>query len=173
MRKHTLLLAALALALGSPTLPALDSIKILPTPVKLDSKRTTGEGNMSIESKNIAYLVKITSSSFKELTNVTVKYNIFYEVVELGRTGEPAVQVSAGSHTIPSLVTNKSIEFETDPIKLEKASLDPGWSFGNGASARTRDKVLGVWFKAFDSTGNQVGEYINPTTLTKKQKWKD
>jgi hypothetical protein len=56
---------------------------------------------------------------------------------------------------------------------LDKASLDAGWYFANGASAKSRDKVVGIWFKAFDSAGKQIGEYINPTTLTKKQKWKE
>ena len=173
MQKRVLLLLALASALHSTPLLAVDDIKILPTPVKLDTKRSSGEGNMNVESKNIAYSVKVTSSAFTEITNLTVKYNIFYEVVELGSKGEPDINVSSGSHAIPSLLTNRPVEFETDPIKLDKASLDPGWHFGNGASKRARDRVLGVWFKAFDSTGKQIGEYINPTTLPKKQKWKD
>lgn len=173
MQKNPLLLIAVASAFVSSPLMAIDDIKILPTPVKLDSKRSSGKGNTNIESKNIAYAVKVTSSAFSEITNITVKYNIFYEVVELGQSGDPEIKMSSGSHAIPSLLTNRPVEFETDPIRLDKGSLDPGWYFGNGASTRARDRVVGVWFKAFDSTGKQVGEYINPSTLPKKQKWKD
>ena len=72
-----------------------------------------------------------------------------------------------------ALLGNKAVEFETDPIKLEKASLDPGWYYANGASSRAQDKVVGVWFKAFDSTGKQIGEYTNPASVAQKQKWKD
>jgi hypothetical protein len=172
MKTLPLLLSALLLV-GVAESRALDDIKILPTPVKLDSVRETGKGNTNIESKKIAYTVKVTSSSFSEIQNVAVKYNIFYQVSELGQKGDPEVKVSAGSHTFPSLLTNRPQEFETDPIRLDKASLDAGWYFANGASAKSRDKVVGVWFKAFDSTGKKIGEYINPSTLTNKRKWKE
>jgi hypothetical protein len=173
MKMRFLLLAAIGLALLPATSPAFDDIHILPSRIKLDSSKNHNKDNTNVESKDIAYSVKVTSSSFKELANVTVKYNIFYQVVELGSKGEPDIKLSSGSHTIPSLLTNKPVEFETDPIKLAKASLDPGWSFGNGASASAQDKVVGVWLKAFDSTGKQIGEYINPESVSKKQKWKD
>ncbi|MFA7345567.1 MAG: hypothetical protein WC003_14800 [Terrimicrobiaceae bacterium] len=173
MKNLLVLSAAIALALIPATSLALDEIRMLPTPVKLASTRGNTKSNTNVESKDIAYSVKVTSSSFKELTDVTVKYNIFYEVVELGSTGEPDIQCRSGSHTIPSLLTNKAVEFETDPIKLEKASLDAGWYFANGASARARDKVVGVWFKAFDSAGKQIGEYTNPSSVATKRKWKD
>lgn len=172
MQRPILLLAATVLSLLPVASMGIDSVKILPTPVKLDSSKSRAN-DRAIESKDIAYTVVVTSTAFSELTDVTVKYNIFYQVMELGSKGDPDIKLSAGDHKFPSLLTNKPVEFETDPIKLEKASLDAGWHFGNGASARTRDKVVGVWFKAFDSTGKQVGEYINPTTLSNKQKWKD
>lgn len=173
MKTRFLLLAAIGMALLPASLPAFDDIQILPSRIKLDSPKNRSKDKTNVESKIIAYSVKVTSSSFKELTNVTVRYNIFYQVAELGSKGEPDIKRSTGSHTIPTLLTNKPVEFETDPIKLEKASLDPGWYFGNGASSSTQDKVVGVWLKAFDSTGKQIGEYTNPSTITKKQKWKD
>jgi hypothetical protein len=172
MQKLFILLAA-SLSLLPVASMGIDSVKILPTPVKIDSSREVNKGNTNVETKEIAYTVKVISSSFSELTDVTVKYNIFYQVMELGSKGEPDIKVSAGAHKFPSLLTNRPVEFETDAIKLEKASLDSGWYFGNGASAKTRDKVVGAWFKAFDATGKQVGEYINPTTLPNKQKWRD
>jgi len=152
---------------------AIQTIQILPSRTKLDSSKTRGKNNTTVESKDIAYTVRVTSSSFKEVTDVTVKYNIYYQVAELGSKSDPDIKVSAGSHTIPSLLTNKPVEFETDPIKLTKASLDPGWYFANKASANAQDKVVGVWFKAFDSAGKQIGEYTNPEAVSKKQKWKD
>lgn len=172
MKNLFILSAAAVLALIPATSLAIDDIHILPTPKKLDASRSN-KGNTNVESKDIAYSVKVTSSSFKEVTNVTVKYNIFYQVTELGQKGDSDIKLCSGSHTIPSLLTNKAVEFETDPIKLEKASLDAGWYFANGASARSRDKVVGVWFKAFDSTGKQIGEYTNPSSVSTKQKWKD
>ncbi len=166
-------MAAGLLLLGGGEAIAADEIQILPSRTKLDSSKEREGGNTSTESKQIAYTVKVTSNSFKDVADVTIKYNIFYEVTQLGSTAEPEVKVSKGSHVLPILLTNKPVEFQTDSIKLEKASLDGNWYFSSGASSQAKDKVAGLWFKAFDSTGKQIGEYINPSTLSKKQKWKD
>ena len=170
----------MATAIALTLLPAtslgfddVQTVQILPSRTKLDSSKNRSRNNTTVESKDIAYTVKVNSSAFQELADVTVKYNIFYQVVELGSKGDPDIKLSVGSHTIPRLLTNKPVEFETDPIKLTKASLDPGWHFVNKASANVQDKVVGVWFKAFDSTGKQIGEYTNPSSVSQKQKWKD
>lgn len=151
---------------------AIDDVHILPSRIKLDSSKSE-KGQAKVESADIAYSVQVNSSAFKELTDVVVKYNIFYEVVRLGSKGESDIKLSSGSHTFPSLLTNKPDKFETEPIKLEQSSLDPGWYFVNGASGKAKDRVVGVWFKAFDSTGKQIGEYTNPPSVSTKRKWKD
>ena len=173
MKTCFLLLAAIGLTLLPATSRAFDDVQIMPTRTKLDSSKNRNKSNTNSESKDIAYTVKVNSSSFKELTNVTVKYKIYYPVAALGSKSDPDIKLSAGSHTIPSLLTNKPVEFETDAIKLEKASLDPGWHFVNGASTSAQDKVEGLWFKAFDSTGKQIGEYCNLSSATKNKKWED
>lgn len=173
MKTCFLLLAAIGVTLLPATSRAFDDVQIVPSRTKLDSSRDRNKGNATVESKDIAYTVKVNSKSFKELTNVTVKYKIYYQIVELGDRSEPEIKLSSGSHTIPSLLTNKPVEFETDAIKLTKASLDPGWYFANGASGRSQDKVVGLWFKAFDSTGKQIGEYCNLNSATKNKKWED
>ena len=152
---------------------AMDEIQMLPTRVKLDSSKSNNKSHVNVESKDIAYSVKVTSTFFKDVENVTVKYNIYYQVMEIGNKGEPDIKLSAGSHTFPSIPSGKAVEFETEPIKLEKAALDPGWYYKNGAAARAQDKVVGIWMKAFDSTGKQIGEYTNPSSVGQKQKWKD
>lgn len=172
MRTFLALIACL-LVLAVADAAAMDDIQMLPTRIKLDDSKKREKGNTTVESKDIAYCVKVTSRSFKEVNDVTIKYNIFYAVADFGSTAEPDVKVSTGSHSFPSLITNKPVEFETDAIKLEKASLDGNWFFSSGASGQARDKVVGVWLKAFDSTGKQIGEYTNPSTVSKKQKWKD
>jgi len=173
MKRRFLLLAAIGLFLLPATSRAFDDVQIMPSRTKLDSSKNRNKGSINSESKDIAYTVKVTSSSFKELTNVTVKYKIFYQVAELGSKSGPEIKLSAGSHAIPSLLTNKPVEFETDAIKLEKTSLDPGWHFVNGASTSAQDKVVGLWFKAFDSTGKQIGEYCSLNSATKNKKWED
>lgn len=172
VRNLVLLLVCVA-AFGAVKALAIDDIEMLPTRIKLDSAKNRAQSNITVESTDIAYAVKVNSRAFKELNNVTVRYNIFYLVAELGSTADPEIKVSTGSHVFDSLLTNKTEVFNTEPIKLEKAALDGGWYFKSGASGRTKDRVVGIWLKAFDATGQQIGEYVNPSTVPKKQKWKD
>ena len=84
MKTRFLLLAAIGLFLLPATSRAFDDVQIMPSRTKLDSSKNRNKGSINSESKDIAYTVKVTSSSFKELTNVTVNYKIFYQVAELG-----------------------------------------------------------------------------------------
>ncbi len=152
---------------------AIDDVQILPTRKKLDENSGRGEKNSSEKSKQIIYSIKVTNSAFKELQNTTVKYNIFYEDAELGSNSKPEVKIVAGASSFPSLLPNKPVDFETDAIQLGQAALDGGWYFKNGAKAVAKDKVVGVWIRAFDEAGKQIGQYSNPSSVTTKQKWKE
>jgi hypothetical protein len=151
---------------------ALDDIQIAPTRKKLDED-TARSNNTSVQTKQIAYSVKVTSRAFKELQNVTIKYNIFYEVAQPGGTAKPEVKTASGSQSFPSLLTNKPVEFDTEAIHLDSVALDAGWYYSSGSKGVATDKVVGLWFKAFDAEGKQIGEYFNPATVPQKRKWKE
>lgn len=161
------------LLLTSAAALALDEVTILPTRKKLDEDKSRPSGPISAKTKEISYTVKVTSRSFAELQGVTVKYNIFYEDSELGSKQAPDVKVISGSEILPTLLTNKPVEFVTKSVELTQQALDPGWYFAGGAKSTSRDKVVGLWFKAFNAEGKQIGEYANPTTVQKKLKWKE
>ncbi len=152
---------------------AIDDVQMLPTRKKLDEDKARTSSSTSVKSKQIIYSVKVNSRSFKELKNVTIKYNIYYEVSQLGSTAKPEVKSASGSHAFESLLTNKPVEFDTTAIQLSQSTLDGGWYFGNGADATAKDKVVGLWFKAFDAEGKLIGEYTNPPSVATKQKWKE
>jgi hypothetical protein len=152
---------------------ALDDVEMLPTRKRLEAPKKESADETLSEEREIVYKVVVRSKSFKELQNVTVKYNIFYEDAELGSTAKPEVKVAKGAQAFASLINNRPEEFMTDAIKLEKASLGAGWYFANGASSRAKDRVVGVWLKAFGADGKMIGEYANPSTVSKKQAWKD
>ena len=78
-----------------------------------------------------------------------------------------------GSHPIDRLINNKPVEFETTPIKLGREKLDGGWYFKGGGEKNAKDRVAGLWFRAFDAAGEQIGEYVNPTSVKTRQTWKD
>lgn len=152
---------------------AIDDVQMLPTRKKLDEDQARSSDHTSVKSKQIIYSVVVNSRSFKELKNVTIKYNIYYEVGQLGSTAKPEVKSASGSHPLESLITNKPVEFDTTAIQLNQAALDGGWYFSNGGSSVAKDKVVGLWFKAFDADGKLIGEYMNPSSVATKQKWKE
>jgi len=173
MMKTSRLHLLAALVLLPTAVFALDEVTILPSRKKLHEDKKRLDSSSSEKTKEITYCVKVTSRAFKELQNVTVKYNVFYEDVELGSKDEAAVKVIAGSETLSSLLISKPVEFETKSLELKQESLDAGWHFTDGARASAKDKVVGLWFKAFNAEGQQIGEYANPTTVPKKMKWKE
>lgn len=152
---------------------AIDDVQMLPTRKKLDEDEARSSDHTSVKSRQIIYSVKVNSRAFKELQNVTIKYNIYYEVSQLGSTAKPEVKSASGSHSLESLLTNKPVEFDTTAIQLNQAALDGGCYFLNGGSSVAKDKVVGLWFKAFDAGGKLIGEYANPTSVATKQKWKE
>lgn len=152
---------------------ASDDVKVAMTRRKLESSKERSGVNKSVEAKTIAYDIQITSRSFKEYKDVVVKYMIFYEDAQLGSTSKPEIKIGSGSQVFPSVLNNKPLVFVTNPIELEKASLDGNYFFGSGASSQVKDRVVGLWVRVFDSAGGQIGSYFNPTTVPKKFEWKE
>jgi len=171
--KKIIFFALIALVSGPVGGLALDDIQILPARKKLDEDNARSGSNISIKTKQIVYSVKVTNTSFKEIQNVTIKYNIFYQVPQLGSTAEPEVKIATGSESLPCLLANKPLEFDTKAIQLTEGKLDAGWYFTSGGKSASRDKVVGLWFKAFNAEGKQIGEYTNPSSVTQKRKWKE
>lgn len=139
----------------------------------VDSSKARAGDSTTREQAEIAYKVKVSSKSFRPLDAVTVKYNVFYEVTFPGSTNDGKIENGRGKHLIESITNTRPVEFETEPIKLSKTSLDGGYFYLTGAKGVARDKVLGLWFKAFDAEGKLLGEYVNPSTVAKKYDWKE
>lgn len=140
---------------------------------RLDYSKEKQGGNKLVEEKEIVYTVKATSKSFRDLTDVVIKYNILYEEEEHGSTEKAKVKELAGKKVLPGMLTNKPVEFDTDPITLSQAKLASNWYFTSGASRKAKDRVVGLWFRAFDAEGNPLGEYSNPSTVRTKYSWKE
>jgi hypothetical protein len=152
---------------------ALDDLVIAPTRKKLDQEKERTSSNTSQKSKEIAYSVKVSNRSSNELRNVTIKYNIYYEDNELGSKFKGDVKTISGSHVIASLLNSRPVDFDTKSVELTTAALDSGWYFKGGGKPVAKDRVVGIWFRAFDAEGKQIAEYANPPTVPKKQKWVD
>jgi len=141
---------------------------------KLSQTNTSRPGaSRTVESKDIIYTIVVESSSFKDLENVTVEYNIYYEEVQPGSTEKPPVRTLAGKHTIEKLSSYKKVEFDTASIVIKETHLNAGWRYTSGADRQAKDRVLGSVIRAYDAEGKLLGEYINPSTIASKHEWKD
>jgi hypothetical protein len=140
---------------------------------RLDYSKDRSSGSTVVEEKEIVYTVKATSKSFKELAGVVIKYNIFFTEEQHGSTEKPKVRELAGKKVLPSMLTNKPMEFDTDPITLSEAKLSGSYYFTSGASNKAKDRVVGLWFRAFDAEGKLLGEYMNPGSVGSKYSWKE
>ncbi len=159
--------------LAGEALASANDVTFTASRKRLDYSKDLSAGNKLVEEKEIVYTVKATSKSFKDLTDVVIKYNILYEEEEHGSTEKPKVRELAGKTVLPKMLTNKPVEFDTEAITLSQAKLASNWYFTTGASRKAKDRVVGLWFRAFDSEGTLLGEYTNPSSVISKYSWKE
>lgn len=162
---------ALLVVTATSSRAELFDVDISATRTKLDEQKER-QGNVTVVSKDIAYKVSVESHTAKPLNGLVVKYMIFYVDPQLGVKEKAVTASHNGSHTIEALPPRGTLTFDTDPFKLTSEELDGGYYFASGASGRSQDRVLGIWFRAY-MDGKMVGEYANPTTISKKNTWKD
>lgn len=165
------LLAVVAFFMVGNAWAALSDVEISATRKKLDEQKANNSFSVTT-TKEIAYTVVVKSKSFKPLSNLEVRYLIFFENSQLGANEGSSERVEKGREQIASLEANRSHTFETSPIKLDSAVLNAGYAYTDGSASQTRDKVNGIWIRVY-SEGKMIGEYANPTSIAKRQTWKD
>jgi hypothetical protein len=170
MRKSTSHLLVL-LILATSALGQLADVHLVASPKKLDEQKSR-QGNLTITTKEVAYTVTVENRTFKAIDELQIKYMIFYLDPKPGNSGK-ALEVShKGKEILTNFAANRTATFETSSLKLIKEELDSGWHYSGGVSGRSKDRVTGVWIRAY-SNGEIVGEYSNPTTIAGKREWKD
>lgn len=121
------------------------------------------------------FTVTIENQTFKPLENLEAKYIIFYKQEQLGVKGPPRKKTESGSYTISSIDSLGKTSFDTNTVKLTRASLignDPGsyYYFANGAKTTTEDTITGIWVRLYQN-GNVFAEYAYPAGLTTTETW--
>ena len=166
-----ILLATLAALILAPALAAQSQdVRITVTRKKLDEQKEREGGNTTITTKEVAYKITVENKTFKPFENVQVKYMIFYLDPKQGSREKPVEISQSGGEALPTLAAHSSSTVETKPFKLQSAELDAGWYYADGGSNRSKDRVSGIWVRAYVD-GKIVGEYTSPSTVTKNT-WK-
>ena len=163
---------SLLVLISSGAMGQLSDIQISASPRKLDEQRDRQQANLTITTKEIAYKVSVENRTFKTLPELLLKYMIFYVDPKPGTDQKPIETFHTGSEMLRQLASNRTTTFETSPIKLIKEELDAGWYWVGSGRSRLKDRVTGVWIRAY-SNDKLVGEYCNPTSISKTREWKE
>ncbi len=130
----------------------------------------SGENTTAIE--EVFYEIKVASNAFKETVPVTARYKIVVERQEIGKkAGLETFDRVAGEAPVKALAPRASESVKSELIKLRTQSLTGKWHYTDGGRIKTQDSLVGIWVKLFDENGTEVGEYINPSTLSRKHQW--
>ena len=163
---------AISMVLVSTVSAQLKDVEFSVTRQKLDEQKEREGGNTTIVTKEVRYKVTAQNRTFKTIPELEVKYMVFYEVPVPGTKDEVNEDFHKGSEKITNLEGHRSAVFETKPFKLSSSQLDGNWYYASGANSKAKDRVTGVWIKAFVDD-KLVGEYVNPSTISRKNDWKE
>jgi len=128
------------------------------------------------KSEQWGYSVSVENQGFSDLSDLQVKYIIFYKHEELGVKGPGQMKTRTGTCTIDKIASLDKTSFDTESVTLTKASLvGPvgGYSyFGNGAKSSVADTLTGLWVRIYKD-GNLFAEYAYPAGLTSSETWQE
>lgn len=149
----------------------LQDVQISVNRQKLDEQKSRQRGTETVTTKEVGYKVTVQNRTFKTIPELQLKYMIFYEEPQPG-SKEAREAFHKGSHVLALLEGNRSATFDTEPLKLTTTELDGNKFYLDGGPNKSKDRVLGVWIRAY-AGDKLVGEYVNPSTLSKKNDWKE
>jgi hypothetical protein len=122
----------------------------------------------SYEEQQATYTVNIRNTSLtKNAPSLVAKYRVFVkrgDGIKNPREVKPS-RIS-GEAVIPAVKSGEKYAFETAPVKLVKAALDPNFYYTNHAQQSTADKLVGIWLRLFEGD-KMVAEYALPPSLAK------
>jgi hypothetical protein len=172
MNRSLIQLLLILVSVSTSAMAQLYDLQISATPKKIDQQKSRKGEHATVTTRELAYVVTVENRSFKRFDELNIKYMIFYADSQPGRREKPIEAHHQGGETLTNLSTHQKAQFETASFKLEKEELDGGWYYKSGGDGRAKDRVTGVWIRAY-SNGNLVGEYANPSTVAKTREWKD
>jgi hypothetical protein len=168
-----LTLATVFLISAPVGLTQLLDVRITAQKKRMDRQKDRSGGNVTVTVDEISYSVSVQNKRFQAQPQVVVKYAVYMEDSKVGSTAKAVTKAIRGEETLKDIAANATVTFDTKPIKLSKEELDAGWYHPSGASSQSRDRVQGIWIRAYDVAGKLLGEYANPSTISKKNEWKD
>ena len=138
-------------------------------PKRIDqSVRTASDGGANETKEHWVYDVTIENKTFKELTNLDLKYVIFFTQERLGVKADPTKRQQSGSFSIDSLKSHEKKSFSTNPVELNKSNLVGHWHYESGAKPNAQGTLVGLAVRVYQG-GQLFAEFANPSTLLREK----
>src|SRR5207302_2727211 len=145
-------------------------VEIHCAPKGLDQQvKKASDGGANVTKEHWTYDVTVENRTFKELTNLEIKYAIFFKQEQLGVKSAAEAHHQNGSYNMPALKPHEKRSFTTDQVELKKSNIVGNWIYTSGAKPNAQDTLLGLAIRVYQN-GQQFAEYANPSTLN-KEKW--
>src|SRR5438874_2056923 len=145
-------------------------VEIHCVPKRVDQTvKKASDGGANETKEHWIYDVTIENKIFKELSNLEVKYVVFFAQERLGVKAEPTKRQQSGSFSIDSLKSHEKKSFSTNPVELSKSNLVGNWIYSSGAKPNAQDTLVGLAVRV-NQGGQQFAEFANPSTLL-REKW--
>jgi hypothetical protein len=131
----------------------------LPVKISADSVMLKKSGELQVW----AYKLKIQNTG-KELTNLVLKHRIslHHETGPQGEARSPLTFIEK-KIAVPLLKAGATETNTTDGMEFV---LDPALKVN-----AERDILKGIWVRLFTADGQEVGSFVKPASLAKKQPW--
>jgi len=146
------------------------------TAVRAPSSYTTAQtSDQTIQRWLSGFKVTLTNQSSMELQKLHADYQIFKLVAVPGATDPSTDPITrtAGTVALDLVPPNGDQTFFTTKVPMSSYQLNPGYSWGTGASRSTTDDFLGIWVRLYASNGDLLQEWCSSSSLMKTQKWDD
>ena len=138
-------------------------------PKRIDqSVKKASDGGTNETKEHWVYDLTIENKTFKELTNLDLKYVIFFTQERLGVKADPTRRQQSGNFSIDSLKSHEKKSFSTNPVELNKSNLVGHWHYESGAKPNAQDTLVGLAVRVFQG-GQQFAEFANPSTLLREK----
>ncbi len=118
--------------------------------------------------KSQRWLAVLENKTFRELTNLDLKYVIFFTQERLGLKADPSQREQSGIFSIDLLKPREKKSFSTDPVELSKSNLVGHWHYESGAKPNAQGALVGLAIRVYQG-GQLFAEFANPSTLLREK----
>ena len=161
-------LVALAFTFAVPAAHAQSDVDIHAAAKMVNSNQPLNQGHRTMAKENWSYEITVENRRFQPLTGLEARYMVFYTTAELGSKEAPLQQHQSGNFAIDALRPQERKGFTTTPVELDKSHIIGRRHYVHGGRIKAEDTLVGVWVRVYQGE-RIVGEYANPTTLTREQ----